>query len=227
MPRGVGRSRSVLRTARVRKPSWRPRRSVAAMDGGQLEQGELMVSLNEPNELFDWGSPNVAEGNPGAYPGIDRIRNELSSGSRRGPLRLAILLPREHVTPQTERGIREAMASYCDDGIRRAEHELSAAQREGWQTIFLGTVILAAGLALSTLFTSKGWPQVIQVFFGDGIFLVVAWVGLWYPLDTLVFGGRPYRVEKRLLQAIRELEIAVRPLERQEDELAARPLSGE
>ncbi len=197
------------------------------MNGDQFEQDELRVTLNEPNELFDYGPPNVVQGNPGSYPGIDRIRNELSSGSPRRPLRLTVLLPRPQVTPQTERGIREAVASYCDAGIKRAEHDLSAAQRDGWQTLFLGTVILAAGLALSTVFTNKEWPQVIQVFFGDGIFLVAAWVGLWYPLDTLVFAGRPYRVERKLLQTIRELEIAVCPFDREEPEIALPPLEPE
>lgn len=215
MPRGVGRSRSVLKAAAVRRPSWTPRRSAAAMNGDRFEDDELRVVLRDPNELFDYGPPNVMEGNPGSYPGIDRIRNELSSGSRR-PLRLAILLPRQKITPQTERGIREAVASYCDAGIRRAEHELSAAQRDGWQTMLFGVIVLAAGLALSTLFTDSNWPQSIRVFFGDGIFLVIAWVGLWYPLDTLIYAGRPYRVERKLLAAIRELDIAIRPLEAEE-----------
>lgn len=186
------------------------------MNGDRFEHDELRIALREPNELFDYGPPNVAEGNPGSYPGIDRIRNELSSGSVRGPLRLAVLLPRQHITPQTERGIKRAVANYCDAGITRAEHELSAAQREGWQTMFFGAVVLAAGLALATVFTKSYWPQAIRVFLGDGVFTVIAWVGLWYPLDTLIFSGRPYRVERRLLKTIRDLEIAVRPLEAEE-----------
>lgn len=186
------------------------------MGGDQFAHDELRIALREPNEMFDYGPPNVTEGNPGSYPGIDRIRNELSSGSAQIPLRLTVLLPSQQITPQTERGIQRAVANYCDAGIRRAEHELSAAQRDGWQTLLLGAVILAAGLALSTIFTENRWPQTIRVFFGDGVFLVAAWVGLWYPLDTLVYAGRPYRVERKLLQAIRELEIAVRPLEAEE-----------
>lgn len=186
------------------------------MNGDRSEHDELRISLREPNELFDYGPPNVADGNPGSYPGIDRIRSELSSASAHKPLRLAVLLPRQHITPQTERGIRKAVANYCDAGISRAEQELSAAQREGWQTMFFGAVVLAAGLALATVFTENHWPQAIRVFLGDGVFTVIAWVGLWYPLDTLMFGGRPYRVERKLLKTIRELDIAVRPLEAEE-----------
>jgi hypothetical protein len=194
------------------------------MNGDRSGQDEVRIVLREPNELFDYGPPNVVEGNPGSYPGIDRIRNELSSGSPQQPRRLAVLLPPQHVTPQTERGIREAIVNYCDAEIRRAEHDLSAAQRDGWQTLLFGAIILAAGLALSTLFTENRWPQTIRVFLGDGVFLVIAWVGVWYPMDTLFYAGRPYRVERKLLQAIRDLDIAVRPLDSDEQELkAARP----
>lgn len=186
------------------------------MNGDLFEQDELRIVLRDANELFDYGPPNVEEGNPGSYPGIDRIRNKLSSGSQPNPRRLVVLLPRQQITPQTERGIREAVASYCDAGIRRAEGELSAAQRDGWQTMLFGLAVLAAGLALSTIFSENRFPQTIRVFLGEGVFLVIAWVGIWYPLDTLLFAGRPYRVERKVLQAIRELEIAVRPLEAQE-----------
>jgi hypothetical protein len=224
MARQVGRSRSVVQAARVRRLSWRPRRKTAAMGGDRSAHDELRVVLREPNELFDYGPPNVLEGNPGSYPGIDRIRNELSSGSPQRPRRLAVLLPPEHITSQTQRGIRDAIASYCDGEIRRAEHDLGAAQRDGWQTLLLGLVVLAAGLALSTIFTENRWPQTIRVFFGDGVFLVIAWVGVWYPLDTLFYAGRPYRIERKLLQAIRELEIVVRPLDAEGLEReAARP----
>ena len=194
------------------------------MNGDGSKHDELRIVLRDPNELFDYGPPNVVEGNPGSYPGIDRIRNELSSGSSQRPRRLAVLLPPEHITAQTQRGIRDAIASYCDAEIRRTEHDLSAALRDGWQTLLLGVVILAAGLALSTIFTENRWPQTIRVFFGDGLFLVIAWVGLWYPLDTLFYASRPYRVERKLLQAIRELDVAVRPLDAEEHERkVARP----
>ena len=82
--------------------------------------------------------------------------------------------------------------------------------------MLFGAVVLAAGLALATVFMENHWPQAVRVFLGDGVFTVIAWVGIWYPLDTLIYSGRPYRVERRLLKTIRELEIAVRPLEAEE-----------
>jgi hypothetical protein len=42
------------------------------------------------------------------------------------------------------------------------------------------------------------------------VFLVIAWVGLWYPLDTLVFSRRPLLREKRVLSAILTMDLTVR-----------------
>jgi hypothetical protein len=42
------------------------------------------------------------------------------------------------------------------------------------------------------------------------VFLVIAWVGLWYPLDTFVFVRRPLLREKRVLEAVLSMGVTVR-----------------
>lgn len=174
------------------------------------DRAELRVVLSEPDELFEPGRSAVEEGRPATEPGIDRIRSELGAASRREPLRLTIVLPRQHVTPRTESGIRDALRHYCEAGIRHVENDLSAIWRDGWQTLLAGVVILGVGLILSEAVLHSGWPKALRNFFGDGLFLVIAWVGLWYPLDTLIYAGRPFRVERKVLQAIGGAEVAIR-----------------
>ena len=58
---------------------------------------------------------------------------------------------------------------------------------------------------------NTGLPSAIRAFLGDGLFLVAAWVGMWYPLDTLIYTGRPHHLESWRLTALREMEIVVRP----------------
>lgn len=70
--------------------------------------------------------------------------------------------------------------------------------------------MLAVGLAPSELVLNSGLPSGIRNFLGDGSFLVAAWVGMWSPLDTLIYTGRPHHLERRLLPAPREMEIVVR-----------------
>jgi hypothetical protein len=180
------------------------------MPSGSPEHGELRIELAEPNELFELTRPDVASGTPTLVPGIERIRSELSSGSLSAPARLEILLPLQHATPRTERGIREAVVRYCETGIRRVENELKAIHRDGRQALLLGLIILGVSLALSEVVLRSGAPLGIRDFFGNGLLLVAAWVGMWYPLDMLIYAGRPHRLERRLLRTILGLEISVR-----------------
>ena len=181
------------------------------MTRGNFEQGELRIELMEPDELFEPRRSHIMDGEFAVDSGIDRISSELGATSLRNPPRLAILLPPEHVNPLTESRIREALRHYCETGIRQVENELAAVHRDGWQTLLFGALLLAAGLALSEAVLNSGWPSALRNFFGDGLFLVAAWVGLWYPLDTLIYAGRPYRAERKVLRAIRALDVAVRP----------------
>lgn len=182
-----------------------------AMRNGRAGAGELTIALGHPNELFEAPPYNAADGVPPGVPGIERIRRDLGSRSLRGPATVAIEVPDDQATPQIERGIRESVTRYCDAGIESAEHELKTIRRDGIQTLLFGAVMLAGFLLISEAVLRSGAPRGIRDFFGNGLFLVAAWVGMWYPLDTLIFSGRPYRFERKLLRALREMEIVVRP----------------
>ncbi len=171
---------------------------------------EITVALSHPNELFEPAECDVARGLPPGVSGIEQIRRELSSRSLRTPIKLVVEVPAGQATPQVERGVKQAVASYCRTGIKEAENELAAIRRDGTQTLVLGAVLLAGFLAVSETILSSGAPKDIRDFFGNGLFLVAAWVGMWYPLDTLIYSGRPYRFERRLLRAMSSMEIVVR-----------------
>ena len=52
---------------------------------------------------------------------------------------------------------------------------------------------------------------IITDFLADGVILVVAWVGMWYPLDTLVYTNRPYKMENKALTALIDAEVRILP----------------
>jgi hypothetical protein len=181
------------------------------MSNAQTDVRELVIELAQPDELFEDRPSDVATGRPWQSSGIDRIRNGLSAGSLRARVTTLIVLPRGTIEPRLDQGIREAVARYCEDGIREAENELKAIRREGVQALVLGAILLAVFLGLSEAVLQSDLPNSIRTFFGDGLFIVAAWVGMWYPLDTLLYAGRPYRVERSLLRAMQGMDIVVRP----------------
>jgi hypothetical protein len=50
-------------------------------------------------------------------------------------------------------------------------------------------------------------PQFWQNLLGNGVFPVVGWVGLWYPLDLLFFARQPLKREARILTAISKMPL--------------------
>jgi hypothetical protein len=181
------------------------------MRNGRAGAYEFMIRLDDPNDLFEPRPADVNRGRPPEEPGIQQIRDELDAQPHGGPVTMVIVLPVEKATPQAERGLKQAVARYCETGIARSEQELSAVHRDGWRTLALGIVVLTIFLGLSEWVLRTKLPHELRDFFGNGIFVVAAWVGLWYPLDTLLYSGNPHRHERRLLRAIAELEILVRP----------------
>jgi hypothetical protein len=172
---------------------------------------ELTLELEDADELFVARGPDVASGLPPLPPGIERIRSELGSHSLRTPVAAVIVLPRGRFRPDLARDIARAVERYCETGIRRAEYELRALRREGLRWLLFGCIIFAAFVYFSErILAINDLPYVVKDFFGNGLFIVIAWVALWYPIDTLIYSGRPYRLEKSVLRVMHEMEIVVR-----------------
>jgi hypothetical protein len=179
------------------------------MRNGRAGAYEFTIRLEEPNQLFEERPADVERGRAPEPPGIQRIRDEVFYRPRNARGRLTILLPADKATPEAGRGIRQAIAHYCETGAARDGHELAGIRHDGWRTFGIGALILAIGLGLSEVVLKSKWPHELRDFFGNGLFLVIAWVGLWYPLDTLIYAGRPYRADRKRLRTIAQLEIVV------------------
>ena len=172
---------------------------------------EVTLELQDADELFVARDPNVAAGMPGLPSGIERIRQELDNRSLPGSLAAMIVLPGAEVTPSLARDIRRAVERYCEMGISRAEDEIRRLRREGTQTMLIGVSMFAVFVSIAEIVVRTSLPQAVKDFLGsDGLFLVVGWVGLWYPIETLVYSPRPHRQEIAMLRVMRTMRIEVR-----------------
>ena len=64
------------------------------------------------------------------------------------------------------------------------------------RSLLSGSLLFGVGIGLSYAFTRPVMGEFANGLLGNGVFLVVAWVGLWYPLD-LLFIARGYRQSGR------------------------------
>jgi hypothetical protein len=103
-----------------------------------------------------------------------------------------------------------AVRRYCGLRLRRATREHNLIWRQGKRSLLSGSLLFVSGIALSYLFARPEMGEVANQLLGNGVFLVVAWVGLWYPLDLLFIAREQARREMRVLGTMLILPVAVR-----------------
>ena len=167
----------------------------------QLDAVESMFAVPEPDYFSDTAT---------VVPGVDQLMGELRPRRVDDGVRVTVELPPDDVEPGQDERLAAAIGRYCRARIRTLDDQLRALRREGMRALVIGFVMLAAGLALSQATSNSNLPESLRVFFGDGVFLVAAWVGIWYPLDTLIYIPGPLRRDRQVLEALRQAEVVVR-----------------
>lgn len=172
------------------------------------EPVEVALSLQSVDELFSVPDGSMFSSTGRIQSGVDELVQELTPRRLGGGVRLRLSLPPEQAGAATEVLVRAALERYCALRERQTELRLRAQTRDGLAAIPAGLVIFVLGLIGSALL-QKGVPETVQILLGDGALLVIAWVGLWYPLDMLVHYRRPIMLERRVMQAIADMEVVV------------------
>ena len=121
-----------------------------------------------------------------------------------------LTLPEHELSKESEERIRRAIERYCDLRETESQSERAALRRVGLAALAVGLPILFVGLALYTLLHRTHATDLLRIYVGNGILLVTAWVGLWYPLDTLLHYDRPYRQELQVLLRRRQAELVIK-----------------
>ncbi|MEJ2870113.1 hypothetical protein WCD74_20255 [Actinomycetospora sp. OC33-EN08] len=178
---------------------------------------EIVVHLGAPAELLAVDPLGALRAPVGERvrlsPGVDELLGELlgRSGVRRSR-RVVLTLP---ATELADAGVAEqleaALRRWCTARTERVERESRALWRQGLWSLRSGLVLFAIGLLLSSGFLEPDVPEVLQNLLGNGVFSVIAWIGLWYPLDLLFFARSPARREMRALDVLATMPVEVRP----------------
>jgi hypothetical protein len=173
---------------------------------------DVIVALHDPAELFSVEPEAMLERDARIEPGADEIVNELLGRSRmRRRARIVLRLPAEQITDGMAENLHAALHRYCEARLARVERETEVAWRQGLRSLGTGSILFVVGLLLSSGFLEPDVPAFWQNLLGNGVFLVIGWVGLWYPLDLLFFARQPLKREARILKAISHMPLLVQP----------------
>jgi hypothetical protein len=127
--------------------------------------------------------------------------------------RIVVTLPAEQVTADIAETLHTALHRYCEARLARVRREIEVAWRQGLRSLGSGSILFVVGLLLSTGFLEPHVPQFWQDLLGNGVFLVIGWVGLWYPLDLLFFARQPLKREALIVEAISRMPLVVQAAE--------------
>jgi hypothetical protein len=177
---------------------------------------DLVVALYRPAELLSVEPQAMLERDARIESGADEIVNELLGRSKvQRRARIVLTLPAEQVTQDTADTLRVALRRYCEARLARVQREIEVAWRQGLRSLGSGSILFIVGLLLSTGFLEPDVPTFWQDLLGNGVFLVIGWVGLWYPLDLLFFARQPLKREALIVEAISRMPLLVQPADSQ------------
>jgi hypothetical protein len=175
---------------------------------------DVIVALDRPAELLTVQLEAMLERDARIEPGVDEIVNELLGRSRvQRRARIVVTLPAEQITESVAETLHTALRRYCEARLARVQRETEVVWRQGLRSLGSGSILFVVGLLLSAGFLEPDIPQFWQDLLGNGVFLVIGWVGLWYPLDLLFFARQPLKREARIVEAISRMPLLVQPVD--------------
>jgi len=176
----------------------------------------VVVHLRRPEDLLAVAPTGLLDedgDDARTVPGVHEALDELLTRRRadqRG--RVVVTLPVAAVGADraaVETRLTAALRRWCRRRLEATEREAAVLWRQGLASLRPGVPLFLVGLLLSTDFLAPDVPVFLQSLLGDGVFLVVAWVGLWYPLDLLFFARLPLRRRSRALDALLAMPVEV------------------
>ncbi len=175
---------------------------------------DIIVALYRPAELLRVEPEAMLKREARIEPGADEIVNELLGRSRvQRRARIVVMLPAEQITDGMAETLHVALRRYCEARLARVQRETEMAWRQGLRSLGTGSILFVVGLLLSAGFLEPDVPEFWQNLLGNGVFLVIGWVGLWYPLDLLFFARQPLKREAQIVKAISRMPLLVQPAE--------------
>jgi hypothetical protein len=172
-------------------------------------QQVIRLRLTRPQDLFELPQTDLFSEYRNFLTGVDFCLSELRGRRPLRPVRLEIELPPDQVDDGVASRIGRTLRRYCDHRIRYNRRESRAQRYGGISALRIGIPICAFGLALTVAASEvhpwSGIPHVIT----DTLGWVLVWIGLWFPLDQMLFYPLSYTRESRVLRMLGEAEIQV------------------
>jgi hypothetical protein len=180
----------------------------------QLMDGDarvIEIRLNSASEMFELAPTDLFSEFRNYLTGVEMCLSELRSRASRGAVKLVVSLPAAAVDEHTSRHIARTLRAFCDQRLSYNRREQRAVRFDGVAALRVGLPITVVGLVLTAYAArmAEASNEVIQAI-TDHLGWVLAWVGIWFPLDVFFFYPLQYQRENRALEVLRVADVEVR-----------------
>jgi hypothetical protein len=174
-------------------------------DGHQV----IELRLTGIHELFEMTSTDLFSEYRNFLTGVDFCISELRSRRSRKPVRLDIKIPGDQLEDGMEARVSSTLRRYCDHRLSYNKREGMALRLDGTTALRIGLPITAVGLVMTVWAAHMQSDDEVVRAVVDHLGWVLAWIGLWFPLDTILFYPHAYTRESRVLRMLREADIVI------------------
>jgi hypothetical protein len=175
---------------------------------------DVVIELDNADELFAADPRGLLGGGRRIDSGIDELVERFLAQRTIAADQRIVLDIASACSDELATQLVTAVRRYCELRTRRATREHDLIWRQGMRSLLSGSLLFALGIALSYAFMKPVMGEFAHDLLGNGVFLVVAWVGLWYPLDLLFIAREQAKREIRMLGKMRTVPVVVRSHDR-------------
>jgi len=170
---------------------------------------EVTLKLEKLQDLFS--PPTFAEfgGSADMPSGIERLVTELRTVTPVA-VGVTVVVPDAEMKPGLDERLVAAIRTYVAVRGRDVEHRRAALRHEGLTALVISIPILVVLTLLEIAVAASNIPDAGSTVI-DGLLVVLIWVALWYPLDTLFWYPRPLMQEQQVLRVLETVPVTVRP----------------
>jgi hypothetical protein len=171
----------------------------------------ISLSLTTPEEMFVLAPADLFSEYRNFMTGLEYCISVLRSQRSTGPVRIELALPAERISGGMDERIRRTLNRYCDHRIAYNQRERRAVRLDGIFSLWIGLPIVVLGFVLvivkSNIVGASGNANLVL----DTGGWVLVWLGIWFPLDTLLFTPLSYGRENRALKRLRTADVFLEP----------------
>lgn len=171
----------------------------------------IELRLMQARDMFEMPSTDLFSECRNFLTGVDICLSELRSRRSGRPVQMEIRMPPEAIDDGVAERLAWTLRRYCNHRIRYNRRESQAQGVGGVSALRIGIPISALGLVVAALATkikpSGGAANLVT----DHPGWVLAWIGLWFPLDQCLLNPLAYARESRVLHLLASAEIEIRP----------------